>query len=175
MLVTLTEFNTFMNDYETSVNVDTLKTNCILSAQNIVQNYLNFSLKKQTTKEKFANIYNDFICVSGFITKINSLTLNGVEINSNDIYFNKHYIKVECYYNYKGIEVEIEYEVGFDDTDCPEILKLTILQIATLIYMQSNKNIGITGLLGQDGISRTFINYTNFDKYLINLAGYKRI
>lgn len=175
MLVTLTEFNTFMNDYETSDNVNALKTNCILSAQKIVQNYLNYELEEKTILESFTNIYNDFICVKNYITKINSLVLDSVEVNSSNITYDKYYIYITNYTNYKGIDVKVSYDTGYNSDTCPELIKLTILQIGTLIYMQTNKNIGITGLLGQDGISRTFINYTNFDKYLINLNGYKRI
>jgi hypothetical protein len=49
----------------------------------------------------------------------------------------------------------------------PNIIKLTGLRIAALLQTESDNNIGITGKSFGDSGSRTFVNYTNFDKYLL--------
>lgn len=42
MLVTLTDFNTYTGNYETSNEVDALKSEILVSAQNIVADFLRF-------------------------------------------------------------------------------------------------------------------------------------
>jgi hypothetical protein len=58
-------------------------------------------------------------------------------------------------------------------TPMPYIIKLTVLRIAALLQAESDSNIGITSKSFAESGSRTFINYTNFDKYLLPVAGYK--
>lgn len=174
MIITLTNFNTFMNDFETSTDVDTLKTNCISSAEGIVEGFLGYKINKTGYNQRFRNIYSDFIVVNSYITKIISLKISDVEVFAEDISFEKYYITVKNYNNYKNCVVEISYEGGWTNTTAPAIISVTVCEIATLLYLQTAKNIGVTGLLGTDGMSRTFINYTNFDKYLKKLEDYKR-
>jgi hypothetical protein len=58
-------------------------------------------------------------------------------------------------------------------TPMPYIIKLTVLRIAALLQAESDSNIGITSKSFGESGSRTFINYTNFDKYLLPIANYK--
>ncbi|MDR0722096.1 MAG: hypothetical protein LBF75_04775 [Treponema sp.] len=58
-------------------------------------------------------------------------------------------------------------------TPMPYIIKLTVLRIAALLQAESDSNIGITSKSFAESGSRTFMNYTNFDKYLLPIAGYK--
>jgi hypothetical protein len=59
--------------------------------------------------------------------------------------------------------------------DMPSIFKQTTLRIAALLATEANDNIGVTSKQFGDSGSRTFINYTNFDKYLLPLSKYKLI
>jgi hypothetical protein len=59
--------------------------------------------------------------------------------------------------------------------DMPAIFKQTALRIAALLATEANDNIGITSKQFGDSGSRTFISYTNFDKYLSPLSKYKLI
>lgn len=174
MLIDLTYFNTFTNDYETSDDIDALKTDCILTAQKIIQGYVGYSIEETEHIETFYNIYNDFIVLKGHITKINTLKLNDIDIDTKDITTDKYYLYIKNYTNYKNVKVEVDYNVGWTDETVDNVFKITIAEIATLIYMGAHKNIGITGLVGGDGMSRTFVNYTNFNKYLSKLEGYRR-
>jgi len=56
-----------------------------------------------------------------------------------------------------------------------EIIKLTVMRIAAILQTESDSNIGITSKSFGDSGSRTFINTTNFDKYLIQLSQYRVI
>lgn len=174
MLIDLNYFNTFTNDYETSEEVDAIKTDCILAAQKIIENYVGYLVEETEYKETFNNIYNDFIVLRGFVTKINTLKIDDVNIDTNNITVDRYYLYVKNYTNYKNCKIEINYNIGWTTENVNNVFKITIAEIATLLYLQSHKNIGITGLVGQDGMSRTFVNYTNFDKYLKKLEGYRR-
>jgi hypothetical protein len=59
--------------------------------------------------------------------------------------------------------------------EMPAIFKQTALRIAALLATEANDNIGVTSKQFGDSGSRTFINYTNFDKYLLPLSKYKLI
>lgn len=50
----------------------------------------------------------------------------------------------------------------------PSAIKSAILRIAALKLMESNGNIGLTGKSYSDN-SRSFLNYTNYNKYLTDL------
>jgi hypothetical protein len=57
----------------------------------------------------------------------------------------------------------------------PSIFKLTLLRLAALLLSEADNNIGITSKSFADSGTRTFVNYTSFDKYLQVLSKYKRI
>lgn len=59
--------------------------------------------------------------------------------------------------------------------DMPVIFRQTALRIAALLLTEADENIGVTSKQFGDSGSRTFINYTNFDKYLSPLSRYKLI
>lgn len=56
----------------------------------------------------------------------------------------------------------------------PEIVKLTILRIATLMLMEGGENIGVSGKSFSDN-SRSFISYTNYHKYLSPLQTLRKV
>lgn len=59
-------------------------------------------------------------------------------------------------------------------TEIPEVIKLTILRIATLMLMEGGENIGVSGKSFADN-SRTFISYTNYSKYLSPLQTFRKV
>jgi hypothetical protein len=82
-----------------------------------------------------------------------------------------------------GSEFEINTISGGDassigsiiEKPVPAIFKQTALRISSLLLTEADNNIGITSKQFGDSGSRTFINYTNFDKYLLPLSKYKLI
>jgi hypothetical protein len=65
--------------------------------------------------------------------------------------------------------------IGVIETEIPNIFKQTQLRIASLLYQEADQNIGVTSKSFGDSGSRTFINYTNFDKYLSPLSKYSLV
>jgi hypothetical protein len=90
---------------------------------------------------------------------------------------------IVCGYSYNGYDDG--YSGGYSGTAIedfnpidiiiPTIIKQTALRIASLLMTEGDNNIGITGKAFGDSGSRTFINYTNYDKYLLPISKYKLI
>jgi hypothetical protein len=55
----------------------------------------------------------------------------------------------------------------------PSLFKQTALRIAALLLTENDGNIGITSKSFGDSGSRSFMSYTNFDKYLSPLSRYR--
>lgn len=70
---------------------------------------------------------------------------------------------------YLRFRPEDEWEEGI-----PELVRLTILRIATLMLMEGGENIGISGKSFSDN-SRSFISYTNYHKYLSPLQTFRKV
>jgi hypothetical protein len=86
------------------------------------------------------------------------------------------------YFHAEKRNIKVKYDAGWgtiinDDEKnseyLPGIIKMTVLRIASLLQNESDSNIGITSKSFADSGTRTFINYTNFDKYLIQISNYK--
>ncbi|MCL2157657.1 MAG: hypothetical protein FWH54_06515 [Methanobrevibacter sp.] len=60
-----------------------------------------------------------------------------------------------------------------DTIDIPEIVKMTCLRIASILEAESNGNIAISSKSFGESGSRQYINYTNFDKYLLQISSYR--
>lgn len=65
-------------------------------------------------------------------------------------------------------------EEEWTSVEVPQIVRLTILRIATLMLMEGGENIGVSGKSFADN-SRTFISYTNYMKYLSPLQTYRKV
>ena len=59
-------------------------------------------------------------------------------------------------------------------TTMPALIKHTVLQIASLLFMESNGNIGVTSKTMDGGMTRQFIRTTNFKPYLQKINPYRR-
>ena len=57
----------------------------------------------------------------------------------------------------------------------PEIILMTIMRIAAILQMESDGNIAISSKSFADSGTRTFINYTDYSKYLLPISKYRKI
>ena len=140
------------------------------SAQNIVESYLGYEIESKEYTKHFSLHTSNIIKVGvKNITNVSALSVDGTPIE--DYYINDD--KIILKQPVISDNIIVTFTAGFS-TDLPPIIKLTVLRIAALLQTESNNNIGISGKSFIDG-SRTFINYTNFDKYLIACANYRII
>ena len=168
MIVTREELEGFTGvQFESGNNIADL---FIGAAQNIVENYLGYEIEsKEYTKHFALHTSNIIKCGVKNITAVKEITIDGTPNENYYIDDDKIILKQPVISD----NIIITFTAGFS-TDLPQIIKLTVLRIAALLQTESNNNIGISGKSFMDG-SRTFTNFTNFERYLIACSKYKLI
>ena len=168
MVVTKEELLGFTGiEFESGNNIAEL---FIGSAQNIVENYLGYEIESKEYTKHFALHSSNVIKVGvKNITNVTEITVDGTLVEDYYIDDDKIILKNPVISD----NIIITFTAGFGE-DLPQIIKLTVLRIAALLQTESNNNIGISGKSFMDG-SRTFVSYTNYDKYLISCSKYKLI
>ena len=168
MVVTKEELQGFTGvEFESGNNIAEL---FIGSAQNIVENYLGYEIEsKEYTKHFALHTSNVIKCGVKNITAVSEITVDNTLVEDYYIDDDKIILKQPVISD----NIIVKFTAGFS-TDLPAVIKLTVLRIAALLQTESNNNIGISGKSFIDG-SRTFTNFTNFDRYLIACSKYKLI
>ena len=106
------------------------------------------------------------------IKELISLSVDGELIPSSSILLMDDRIRFKDHHRTfpKDKSVIITYKGGWQKEEMPAVIRLSIMRIATLMLSETNGNIGLTGKSFADN-SRTFINYSNYKKYLEPLDG----
>ena len=168
MVVTKEELEGFTGvQFESGNNIAEL---FIGAAQNILENYLGYEIESKEYTKHFA-LHSSNVIKAGVknITAVKEITINGVPVEDYYIDDDKIILKQPVISD----NIIVKFTAGFSE-DLPQIIKLTVLRIAALLQTESNNNIGISGKSFMDG-SRTFTNFTNYDKYIIACSKYKLI
>lgn len=168
MVITKEELQGYTGvEFETGNNIADL---FIGASQNIVENYLGYEVESKEYIKHF-ELHSSNVIKVGVknITAVKEITIDGVLVEDYYIDDEKIILKQPVISD----NIIVKFTAGFS-TDLPQIIKLTVLRIAALLQTESNNNIGISGKSFMDG-SRTFISYTNYDKYLIACSKYKLI
>jgi hypothetical protein len=154
------------------------------AAENIVNAYLGYSPALHGYTQYF-----DGTGTNELQLKAKPVALTAVEINGETIPLSEFYGTPDSEFIYYNKvfpcgkkNVTVTYNAGWgitpDDDEAnseylPGIIKLTVLRIAALLQTESDNNIGVTSKSFADSGTRTFVNTVNFDKYLIQISGYK--
>ena len=168
MVVTTNELLGFTGiEFESGNNIAEL---FIGAAQNIVENYIGYEIESKEYVKHFALHSSNVIkCGVKNITAVKEITVDGTPVENYYIDDDKIILNQPVISD----NIIVTFTAGFG-VDLPQIIKLTVLRIAALLQTESNNNIGISGKSFGDG-SRTFTNFTNFDRYLIACSKYKLI
>lgn len=178
MIVSIEEFNAYTQNYEDSTEAVALKENYLLAAEQVVTEYLGYDPQQKIYDELFSGIGDYKLYLHARPIKIVSeLEVNHIVQPLEFIGVNDDYI-----YNIFGYRIFLEglnnihcsYIAGYRPEEMPEIIKVAILRIAALMLQEQGGNIGLTGKsMGEN--SRTYINYSSYEKYLEPLAGLRVI
>lgn len=82
---------------------------------------------------------------------------------------------------YLGFDVEEEsssnpfYDAESSTLTVPGLVKLVCLEIATLIELEENQNIGVNSSNFQDAGQRSYLNIVDYTKYLQRISHYRII
>lgn len=169
MIVSLAEFNEYTQNFEDSTEASALKESYLLAAEQVVSDYLGYNPLQAVYDEMFSGIGDYKLYLNARPVKVVcELEVEHKVIPLEFIGTHDDYI-----YNIFGYKIFVEginnihcsYIAGYTQEEMPEIFKVTIMRIAALMLQEQGGNIGLTGkAMGEN--SRTFINYSNYDKYL---------
>ena len=170
MTVTVETFNAYSGNFEDSPEAVLLKGTFLSSAEEIVSGYLGFDPKAQ----EYADVTlsgtggRKLYLPSHQVTALHSLTVDGTvrESGSYSIH-GDHICSTDRHSAFAAgtDNILISYSAGWTAQDMPSVITLSILRVATLMLSETGGNIGLTGKSFADN-SRTFINYSNYRKYL---------
>lgn len=170
-IVSVKEFDTFSSNFEDTEDAVRLKVQLLQSAQEVVEEYLNYHLVSGLHFDHHTGFNNSMIIFENKpVSMVLGVTVNGQDFEDYGFDF-EHLYRTDGGIFRNGDRVEIEYETSV--TSVPPLVKTTILRIATLMLMEAGENIGVTGKSLPDGNSRTFINYSDYSKYLKPLSSYR--
>lgn len=167
MIVTKEELQAYTGvEFEDGNNIAEL---FIGSAQNVLENYLGYEVESKEYTKHFA-LHTANVIKTGIknITDVEEITVNGVAVE--DFYIDDD--KIILSQPVISDNIIVKFTAGFGD-DLPSILKLTVMRIAAILQTESNNNIGVTSKSFVNEGTRTFTNFTNFDRYLTSCASYR--
>lgn len=161
------ELEFYSGNYEDSCEARAFKRDCIMYAIQVVEQYLGYSLSEQTYDEEHTSTgTRKLYLYAQPINNVFSVTVNGLEWDPLSYEVFGNYIKTsnqKCRFPKDAI-VDVEYAAGYGNR-LPDIIKQVILQIATLNLSSAGENIAVTSTSYPDN-SRSFISYTNYNKWL---------
>lgn len=170
MIVSVAQFNTFTGNRETATDIVSMKEQMLKTAQEIVSEYLGYPIENCEHDDYLSPIGQPTLYLNAYpITSIIALSLSGTEIPSSDYSVRGRGLRLNDGVWPVGIDtVHCRYMAGWTNLNVPSEVCQTIIQIASLLLQEAGGNIGITGKSMSEN-SRTFINYTNFKRWLEKL------
>jgi hypothetical protein len=154
------------------------------AAENIVNAYLGYSPVLHSYTHSFNGTGADELQLKAKPVALIAVTINGETIPLSEFHHarDSEFIYYDKIFPCGKKNVTVTYNAGWgitpDDDEAnsgylPGIIKMTVLRIAALLQAESDNNIGVTSKSFADSGTRTFVNTVNFDKYLVQISGYK--
>jgi hypothetical protein len=170
MIASIDMFNTYSGNFEDSPGAVLLKTAFLTSAEEIVTSYLGFdpALQAYTDVTVSGTGMRRLYLPSRNIKAIEEITVGSAMVDRTLIVACDDHIRFadpETVFPYGVDNIRLGYTAGWEHDSMPAVITLSILRIATLMLSETGGNIGLTGKSFADN-SRTFINYSNYRKYL---------
>jgi hypothetical protein len=180
--VSVEEFAKYSNVF----GEENIQQHYIDSAENIVSNYLGYSPTLHDYIHRFDGTgTNELQLKARPIKELTGIEINGENVSTAEFSFgDTEFIQFTQIFPGGNQNVKVTYQAGWGITPgddvingefVPPVIKMSVLRIAALLQSESDSNIGITSKSFADSGTRTFINFTNFDKYLIPISFYKLV
>lgn len=173
--LTVDAWNVYSGNYEDEPSVRALKKQLLASATQVVEEYLGYQLLSNNHSEVFEGIEGRKVFLHFLpVQYVDQVIINGKEVPQDAGYvFDKESIYLDR--KLKPCDkVFVAYTSGWDKSSIPPLVITTVYRIASLMLEETNSNIGVSSKSFADQ-SRTFINYSNYSKYLDPLIGFKAV
>lgn len=170
LIVSLDEFRQYANFY--SEGTDDLCLRYIKASTDIVCNYLGYNPIMKDYRSKISGTGSPMLYLSvPKICSVNRLIIDGKE--REDYFISEDCIILENGSFNEGVfNIDVSYCGGWRIQEIPSAIKMAILRIASLMLSEQGGNIGVTSKSFSDQ-SRTFVNYSNYNKFLHPLDSYR--
>lgn len=170
MIVTTDMFATYSGNYEDSPEAILLKETFLSSAEEIVTGYLGYNPVLQTYPEVILSGLgtNKLYLPVRQVTGLHAIRIDDTDFDPSDFVVSDAILRRRDYRWIFPVGIEniiLSYTAGWEVSQMPRVITLSILRVATLMLSEMGGNIGLTGKSFADN-SRTFINYSNYRKYL---------
>jgi hypothetical protein len=170
MIASIAMFNTYSGNFEDSSEAVLLKGSFLNAAEEIVVSYLGF--------DPNLGAYTD-LAVSGTgmrrlylpvrnIVSVEKLVIGTALVDPSKVEACDDHIRFAdglTVFPRGEDNIRVSLTAGWEVQQMPPVVTLSILRIATLMLSETGGNIGLTGKSFADN-SRTFVNYSNYRKYL---------
>jgi len=170
MIASIAMFDTYSGNYEDSGEAVLLKGAFLASAESIVASYLGFDPTEKEYRDVVASGAGSrrLYLPSRNITSVEALTVGTAAVDpslvaacDDHIRFLDHATKFPLGED----NIKVSYTAGWTLQEMPAVIVVSIMRIATLMLSETGGNIGVSGKSFADN-SRTFVNYSNYRKYL---------
>lgn len=172
-IVALSTFKKYAKKLEDDSAGEALYQIYLDAAEAVVEKYLGYSPVLKDYDETLYGAGRDTIQLRAKpVTELTAVTVDGTPRDVADFRLDGELLidKTGAIFP-RGAAVRVEYKAGW--ATVPADIQLCILQIASLKGMEAGENIGVTATSFDGGNSRTFINYTDFRKWLKELSSYR--
>jgi len=143
------------------------------AAEKIVEDYLSYSPVKDTYTHTFAGANRATLQLKAKpVTLLTSVTVDGVARNVADFTIDAEVLTDTTGAIFaRGSVIVVVYAAGWDTV--PALIQMAAMEVASLLSLQAGENIGVSSTSFDGGNTRSFTNYTSFDKYLRPISRYK--
>lgn len=158
------KFQWYLNDFEDSKEALSLKNQYLITAKEIVENYLGYSIDIHDVTEEHISLHSRDIYLREFpVQEVYSVKINGRPLPAPLFERRGDHVRVHNFVPCDA-EIEVQYCAGY--RKIPDIVEQTIFRLGSLLKTEANGNIGLTSRsYGNDG-TRSYLNYTSYSKYL---------
>lgn len=160
------KFQWYLNDFEDSEEALSLKNQYLITAKEIVENYLGYSIDIHDVTEEHISLHSRDIYLREFpVQEVYSVKINGRPLPAPYFTLRGDHVRiVEHFCIPCDAEIEVQYCAGY--RKIPDIVEQTIFRLGSLLKTEANGSIGLTSKsYGNEG-SRAYVNFTSFDRYL---------
>ena len=170
MIASIAMFNTYSGNYEDASEAVQLKGAFLSTAEDIVTSYLGFDPKQREYTDVVASGSGSrrLYLRARNITSVEALTVGTTAVDTALVTACDDHIRYIDYATKFPVgedNIRLSYTAGWETEQMPSVIVVSILRIATLMLSETGGNIGLTGKSFADN-SRTFVNYSNYRKYL---------
>ncbi len=168
MIVSVEAFDAYSGNCEDSKEALMCKETFLKSSEEIVKDYIGYDPEeKEHTEEIEGNLRRGIWLGARNVLEVKSVLLNDHELPEDEYLLkgDKLFSTQKSQGPFTHGTFTVTYRAGWTGENMPEVIILSILRLATLMLTEGNGNIGLTGKSFTDN-SRTFVNYSNYKKYL---------